>query len=454
MRSLSAFFVRVFEYAMPDPYVFAVILTLVTALLALVFAPHHGASALLGAWYKGIFDIFAFALQMILILVTGYALASSRPIQRALTRLASVPRSTVAAMTVTFLTSALACWLNWGFGLVVAGLLAREIGRRMRIDFGWLVAAAYAGFIVWASGLSSSIALAQASPGNKLNLVQSLTGAVLPLGETIFTRFNLVPVIVLLAVVPLLLRAVEPKGDEVLPLRQAQGDTGVAQGDAGGGRDASGRGRAVTLGARLDRAWVLNLALVLGGGYYLVSTWLAHGFSLDITSVIFVFFLLGLLLHGTPIAYVRAIDEAARVTGPLLIQYPLYGGIMGIMTGTGLAGVIAQWFVTFSTAATLPFWSYVSSIVISLFVPSGGGHWAVQGPFVVPAAAKLGASQAACAMAVAIGEEVANMLQPFWCLPILAIAGIGLQRVMAFTAALFFVAFVIFGASLLLLVPH
>ena len=317
----------------------------------------------------------------------------------------------------------------------------------MRIDFGWLVAAAYAGFLVWASGLSSSIALAQASPGNKLNLVQSLTGTVLPLSHTVFTPFNLVPVAVLLVVLPFIFRAFEPKGEDVVPLREAQGDTALreAQGDTA---------RGATLGGVLNRAWGLNLAIVLGGAYYLASTWVAHGFSLDITSVIFIFFLLGLLLHWTPIAYVRAIDQAARVTGPLLIQYPLYGGIMGIMTGTGLAGVIAQWFVAFSTAATLPFWSYVSSIVISLFVPSGGGHWAVQGPFVVPAAAKLGASQAACAMAVAIGEEVANMLQPFWCLPILAIAGIGLQRVMAFTAMVFFVAFVVFGASLLFLIPH
>ncbi|MDP9025308.1 MAG: TIGR00366 family protein, partial [Candidatus Eremiobacteraeota bacterium] len=125
-----------------------------------------------------------------------------------------------------------------------------------------------------------------------------------------------------------------------------------------------------------------------------------------------------------------------------------------IMTTTGLAGVIAQWFMTFSSAATLPFWSFVSSVVISLFVPSGGGHWAVQGPFAVPAAAKLGASQGATAMAVAIGEEVANMIQPFWCLPVLAIAGIGLQRVMAFTAIVFFIAFAVFGASLLLLVPR
>ncbi|HTA37420.1 MAG TPA: TIGR00366 family protein, partial [Candidatus Acidoferrales bacterium] len=276
--------------------------------------------------------------------------------------------------------------------------------------------------------------------GSKLNIVQQLTGHVLPMSQTVFAPFNLVPVVVLLIVIPFVFLAMEPKGSDVVV-----GDVrGLAE-------DVAAETPRGGLAGALERAWVLNLALVVAGFAYLGITWATNGFSLDINSVIFIFFLLGLLMHWTPIAYVKAIDGAARVTGPLLIQYPLYGGIMGIMTATGLAGVIAAWFLTFSTATTLPFWSFVSSIVISLFVPSGGGHWAVQGPFAVPAAMKLGASQAATAMAVAIGEQVANMIQPFWCLPVLAIAGIGLQRVMAFTVAIFVVAFLVFGASLLTL---
>lgn len=450
MTRVARFFVRVFEYAIPDPYIFAVLLTLLTAILAFVFAPHHTLGDVLAAWYKGIFDIFAFALQMILILVTGFALASSTPVRLGLLRIASIPRNPRSAVVLTFLVSAAACWLNWGFGLVIAGLLAREIARRMRIDFGWLVAAAYSGFLVWASGLSSSIALAQASPGNELNIVQKLTGSILPLRDTIFAPFNLVPVILLVIAVPFVFLLFEPKDADVVTGDVASlNSTGEPQ-----TQNERVFAKAGTLAYALENAWVLNLILVVAGFGYLISTWVHAGFSLDIKSVILIFFLLGLLLHWTPISYVRAIDGAARVTGPLLIQYPLYGGIWGMMTTTGLAGVVAAWFLSFSTAATLPFWSYISSIIISLFVPSGGGHWAVQGPFVVPAAAKLGASQAATAMAVAIGEEVANMIQPFWCLPILAIAGVGLRRVMAFTALVFFVAFAIFGASLLVLVPH
>jgi short-chain fatty acids transporter len=453
MAALARLFVRIFEYAVPDPYIFAVGLTILTAILALAFAPHHTFPDLLGGWYKGIFDILAFALEMILILVTGYALASSAPVARGLSALAALPRSPKAAVALTFLVSALACWLNWGFGLVVAGLLSRAIAQRMRIDFGWLVASAYAGFVVWASGWSSSIALAQATPGSKLNIVQSITGQVLSMNAMIFAPYNIVPVIVLVVVLPFVFMALQPRDEDVVTgnlsgevtLRQAQDDTGSRQADAG---------RAGTLAGALENAWILNLVLVLAGFAYLASTWAKTGFAIDINSVIFIFFLLGLLLHWRPIAYVGAVNNAARITGPLIIQYPLYGGIMGIMTATGLAGVIAQWFLTFSAAATLPFWSYIASIIISLFVPSGGGHWAVQGPFVVPAAAKLGASQAASAMAVAIGEQVANMIQPFWALPVLAIAGIGLQRVMAFTTVVFVVALVVFGVSLVTLVPR
>jgi short-chain fatty acids transporter len=179
---------------------------------------------------------------------------------------------------------------------------------------------------------------------------------------------------------------------------------------------------------------------------------LKSGFNLDINSVIFLFFIAGLLLHWRPIAYVEAINNAARVTGPLILQYPLYGGIMGIMTTTGLAEVISKAFVAFSNVHTLPFWNFVASIIISLFIPSGGGHWAVQGPFAVPAAAQLHTSQAATAMAVAMGEQVANMIQPFWALPVLAIAGISLRRVMGFTVMSFFLGAIVFGLALLVLV--
>jgi short-chain fatty acids transporter len=169
--------------------------------------------------------------------------------------------------------------------------------------------------------------------------------------------------------------------------------------------------------------------------------------------MILICLLLGLICHWRPVAYVDAVKNAARVSGAMILQYPLYGGIMGIMTASGLAGVISKSFLTLSTKHTLPFWTYVASVVIAFFIPSGGGHWAVQGPFVLPAAKDLHASMAGTTMAVAIGESVANMIQPFYTLPLLAIAGIPMRRIMGFMAITFIVSFVVFGLSLLVFLP-
>jgi short-chain fatty acids transporter len=268
---------------------------------------------------------------------------------------------------------------------------------------------------------------------------------VLPLSATVFAPFNLVPVLLLAVLVPFLYCAIQPAEAETVAADSARL---IAEDQVPPAKAKE----TMTLARHLERAWALNLIVVLAGLAALGFTWAKSGFNLDINSVIFLFFIAGLLLHWTPIAYVEAVNNAARVTGPLILQYPLYGGIMGIMTVTGLADVISKAFVAFSNVRTLPFWNFIASMIISLFIPSGGGHWAVQGPFAVPAAAQLHSSQAATAMAVAMGEQVTNMIQPFWALPVLAIAGISLRRVMGFTVMSFFVGTIVFGLALLLLV--
>jgi short-chain fatty acids transporter len=444
LAKVTSFFLFLFERITPDPYVFAVALTILTALLAGIFAPRGSTEAILTGWYNGLFAILAFAFQMVLVLVTGYALSNSPPVRQLLNRLAGIATTPRRAVVVLVLTVMVTSFVNWGCGLVVAGLLAREIAKRIRIDFGWLVAAAYSGWIIWASGLSSSIALAQATPGSTLNVVQKMTGTVLTLNETVFAPFNIVPVLLLVVLIPILYCAIQPAEAETLAADSARL---IAEDHARTARSDE----TSTLARHLERAWILNLILVIAGIAALGVIWSKSGFNLDINSVIFLFFIAGLLLHWTPIAYVEAINSAARVTGPLILQYPLYGGIMGIMTATGLGEVISKAFVAFSNVHTLPFWNFVASMIISLFIPSGGGHWAVQGPFAVPAAAQLHASQAATAMAVAMGEQVTNMIQPFWALPVLAIAGISLRRVMGFTVMSFFVGAIVFGLALLVL---
>src|ERR1700688_2158946 len=214
LARITSFFVYLFERLMPDPFVFAVILTVVVIVLAKLLVPATTYEQISLAWYNGIFSIFTFGFQMVLIVVTGYALASSPVIHSWLEKAASLPNSPRAAISLTVLVAMFVSWLNWGFGLVASALFAREIAKRVRVDFGWLVAAAYTGFVVSTEGLSGSIALSQATPGSALNLVEKAVGHGLSLRETIFARFTLLPELVLFIALPLIYRFLEPSPDQ------------------------------------------------------------------------------------------------------------------------------------------------------------------------------------------------------------------------------------------------
>ena len=433
-------FVGLFERYMPDPFVLAIGLTALTALLALVIAPRGSPALIVTSWYTGIFAILGFAFQMILILATGHALAHAPVIARLLRHLVSLARTPNQAVALTFLVAAAASLLNWGFGLVIGAILAREVARQVRVDFGWLVAAAYSGFAVWASGISSSIALTQATHGNALNIVEKITGQSLPLSDTVFATFNWLPTLLIVLIMPVVFIAIRP-ADNDMAVFVPEPEAPPAAPDPSN-----------SIARRMDRSPIGSLFLLVAGLAVVLVLWLQGTLAFDVNMIILIFLIGGIALHGTPVAYGEAMRNAAKQTGGMMLQYPFYGGIMGIMSGTGLADTISKAFVAISSAHTLPFWSYICSLIITFFVPSGGGHWAVQGPFVVPAAATLHASMAGSSMAVAMGEQVANMLQPFWALPVVAMAGIGIQRVMGYTVVTFVVTGLIYALSLLVLV--
>jgi short-chain fatty acids transporter len=441
LRKITRACVRYAERYIPDPYLYALLLTFITVGAALIWT-NSTPTQIVTAWYDGVFAILAFAMQMALILSTGVALAAAPAVKRLLHKLASIPTRQSGAAVTVFLAGAFGSWLNWGFGLVAGALVAREVAKRIRdVDFGLLVAAAYMGNIVWASGLSSSIALASATPGSALNLIEKVTGRTAGLNETIFTAYNLVPTILMFLLIPLMLMAIAPSQSEM-----KRADPALLAGDDIVVPEPKER----SFATRLENAWPITLLLVAMGLLYQWNVITTRGFTLDINGMIFIALMLGLIFHWRPIRYVRAFNTAARTVGPILLQFPLYGGIMGMMTGTGLAAVIAQAFVAFSTHDTLPFWTFVSSNIISLFVPSGGGHWAVQGPFMIPAAVNLNVDPALTAMATAMGEQTANMIQPFWALPILAIARLGIKDIMGYCVMALFVGLIVYGGALLI----
>ena len=451
MQRFTNFCVRYVERLMPDPYLFAVILTLVVVALIFLLVPGATAGGIVDNWYQGVWgtnNIFTFAMQMILILVSGYTLAEAPIIKRGLEWLASKPRNQVEGALLCFLVAAAACLLNWGLGLVVGALLARQVGARLRgIHFGYLVAAGYMGYMVWTSGLSSSIALANTDKTSKLNVIYTVTHQVVPLSQTIFQPFSYVPVLVLVGVIALAIWRMAPSSTHDLD-EDVLVDTDTM---------APARNGPRSFAERLENLWILNVLIFLAGAIYFVRS----GFALNIASMVMLFTILAALMHGTPIRFIRAFTSAAKTAGPLLLQYPLYGGIVGLLGYAPHAGVkplqavIATAIVSGASTYTLPFFSYLASVVISMFVPSGGGHWAVQGPVAVSAATQLGQGSPAylgkISMAVANGEAVANMIQPFWLLPVLAIAKLNIRQVMGFTVVAFLLGFVVYGAASLLM---
>lgn len=437
MKALSRFFTVIVQRFLPDPFVFALLLTVILFVAGIVFTP-HGPVEMVRFWGSGFWNLLAFAMQMSLILVTGHALASSPMVKRWLKKIAGLAKTPAQGVILVTLGAAIACLINWGFGLIVGALFAKEVAKRVQgSDYRLLIASAYIGFLTWHGGLSGSIPLLAATKGNPMEKV----AGVIPLTQTIFTNYNLFITLALLIVLPIMTKMMIPKPNEVVAINPSllQEDEGTA---------VSSIPQERTFAVKMENSRILTF-LIVGLGYaYLVYFFVTKGFNVDVNTVNLIFFFTGLLLHGTPLSYMQAITNAAKGTAGILIQFPFYAGIQGMMELSGLGGMITHAFISISTKETFPLFAFLSSGFINFFVPSGGGHWVVQGPFIMPAAASLGVSPGLAAMAIAYGEAWMNMAQPFWALPALAIAGLGVRDIMGYCITTLLVSGIIFAIGL------
>ncbi len=452
IQRLTELCVRYVERLMPDPYLFAVILTIIVVALVALLVRGATATGVLKAWYGGVWgaqNIFTFAFQMVLILVTGYTLAEAPILKRAIVRVASKPTNQVQGALLCFGVSAVFSLLNWGLGLVAGALVARQVAKRLSgANFGYLIATGFMGFIVWTQGLSSSIALANTDTTSPINVIHKITGMTVPLTLTIFQPYNWVAAIAVVVLLAIAIWRMEPR-------QSLEPDPAVFDEEP---EPAAPTGKR-TLAEWLENLWILNVIVFAAGITYFALS----GFALNISSMVMLFTITSALLHRTPIRFIRAFSGAAKVSGPLLLQYPLYGGIVGLLgylpTGSGkaLQTVLAEALVRGADEYTLPFLTFVGSVLISLFVPSGGGHWAVQGPIAVDSALAIGQHSRTylglISMSVADGEAVANMIQPFWLLPVLAIAKLNVRQVMGFTVIAFLIGFAV-SSFAVLIAPH
>ena len=422
--------VRVVNRWLPDPFLFAVILTIVV-FIAAMFATGLGPIDMIGAWgaTSGFWSLLSFSMQMALVLVLGSAMASAKPCKKALRALAGLAHNNMQAIVVTTFVSVICCWLNWGFGLIAGALLAKEVAKRVpTVDYPLLIASAYSGFVIWHAGLSGSIPLAL--NGTYTVGEQTFTASTL---ETIFHPMNLIMCGVILIAMPFVNYAMHPAQDKAVTINPAL----LVD-------EEEKKYEVKTPADKMEHSKILWVIILLFGFIYIVKYFVdvvkagqnvAGALNLNIVNMIFMF--LGILLHGNLRRYVDAIAEAASGAAGILLQFPFYAGIIGMMTvkgadGASLAMIISNFFVSISTNVTFPLWTFLSAGVVNFFVPSGGGQWGVQGPIVMPAGAELLVEPGRSAMAIAWGDQWTNMIQPFWALPALAVAKLSAKDIMGY----------------------
>ena len=445
MRALAKPFILFVERFYPDPFVFAIALTFVSALMALGLTD-AGPVEVLVAWGEGLKGLLTFIAQIALTLVTAHALAHTDTVRAGLARLGALPRGAAAAYALVALVAGVASLIAWSLGLVAGAIIARQVALRssergLRLHYPLLVASAYAGFVVWHMGYSSSAALFVATPGHAL---ETQIGGTIPVSETIFAGWNIATALVTLALVPIVCAFMRPADEEVVPLDASAGELDPEE------SQPTPEATRTSPAERIDNARILSTALGIALACYLVYWFSSKGLNLTLNIVNWSFLCLGLLLARSPVHYVRLIAGASGTVGQIILQYPLYAGIMGLMITTGLVEVIAGWFTTIASAQTLGFWAFLSAGLINFFIPSGGGQWAVQGPIFIEAARVLGTDPSRIVMAVAYGDQWTNMIQPFWTIPLLAIAGLPMRRIMGYTFVVFLVTFFTFGGGILL----
>lgn len=417
---------------MPDASIFAIILTILTFLAGIIFTD-HGPKEMLLNWYHGFWELLAFAMQMTLIVVTGSAVASSPPVKRIIKAIASIPNNGRQAVWLVTTVSIVVSYVHWGLSLIVGALLAKEVARclwkkQIPFEYGLIAAGGYVGQMTWQGLLSSSIGLSIASPGHFL---EDEIG-VIPMTAYIGNGMNLFVAVALLLLPPIFAMLMHPSGGNVSPL-----DIDVIRVISEDETPVSCCPEKLTVGEKLNFSPFISGVIGLMGGIYIVYAFVTKGFSaLDINFVNFIFFIVGVLLHGNIANYIRAVADAVNGATGIIFQFPLYAGIQGMIKYSGLVAVLSSAIVSISSPVTFYFWTFLSAGIINMFVPSGGGQWAVQGPISVASAKMMNADMIKTCLMVGYGNTWTNMCQPFWAIALLGITGLKAKDIMGYSTAI------------------
>lgn len=424
----------------PDPWVIVVLLTVVAGLLSFFLTPGgfglDKADTIVRGWGDGFWGLLEFAMQMALILLSGYVVASSPPVRKALIWVADRDAGPARTVATVALTSMIVMWIHWGIGLIAAGILVRYLAARgTKADYRLLVAAAYLGMAgTFHAGLSSSAGLLLATPGN---FAEEYFG-IIPMSQTVFSPFNLALVVITIVAWTITAIKLQPSASETVhpPVElQKKLAAELAKESTSPEADPAPGGKRSPVEIIENSRWINGTIGTLGLVYIVLyfgslESGILNGLTLN--SVNFIFLFIGILMHGTPRALLNAAQTGGSFVWGILLQFPFYAGILGMIVASGLSERIASGFASIANEHTYPLFIYWYSGILNFFVPSGGSKFAIEAPYLAEASQTLGVPLDLTAIAYIWGDMSTNALQPFWALPLLALCGLSFRDIMGF----------------------
>jgi short-chain fatty acids transporter len=439
-------YLRLVHKLLPSPFSIAVLLTLVTFFTAWILtdSPNTDKYQLVeiaGFWEKGFWELLSFSMQMVLILVLGHTLALSKAADRLLNLLTRYAYNTATAAALISVVSIGVSFINWGLCLIIGAVFARKVGEyaklnQIKMNYPLLGAAGYSGMMTWHGGFSGSAPLKVAESNHFL----FETIGQISIDHTVLSPMNLTAWGLLITIIPMLFYFLGTRSTS----------TEIPNSDVVTNDDR----KSISGAERMDHSRIL--AYLIGGAivlYAIYNVTISEGNGLsfiNLNYINFTLFGLCIIAHGSIHHFLNAVQQAISGASGIIIQFPLYAGIMGIMKYSGLVIIFSDFFIQISTVTTFPIFTLISAAVVNTFVPSGGGQWAVQGPIICNAATSLGVPIDKAIMALSYGDQLTNMLQPFWALPLLGITKLKAKDILPYSLLVMIAGLVIFSGVLLL----
>jgi short-chain fatty acids transporter len=428
----------------PDSMVFVLLLTLIVFLMALGLTDST-AWKLVDDYANGFWQLLTFSMQMCIMMVTGFVISDAPPIKRFIVKLINLPKTTTATIIMFAFVTGIVSWVHWGMGLMLTIIMGKEIAIRKKgkgIHYAYIVAIAYTSMNIMANGISQAAPLLSATPGNFLEKIMG----VIPISQTSLSPYMMCFLLFELIALPIIYLFIKPKKENAVEIDEETYKEFTAvttetkvEGQKLRPAERLERSRVLTfLAAILILAWVVNFIIEKGLG------------NINLNTINFAFFGLGLLLHDSPTSFINSVKNGALTIYGVVIQFPMYAGIFGIISTSGLSHVITQWFLSIATPGTYPLIVFIYTGIMDFFVPSAGSKFVIEAPYLVPAAQQLGVPVQMVINAYGTGAQWANLIQPFWALAYLAAFKVKFQDILPFTFMLWIFEGIVAAAYFLL----